>query len=77
MILRHIEFFFKKILKWKDVSTLTIWDDYETEIIFGHTVCLKRDIIINFENEFDFFLSAKFLIDHSSTINPCEHNVLV
>ena len=49
--------------------------DYGNEPIFTSIVSLKRELLKMFENGFNFFPSAKFVIKHSSTANPFKYSV--
>ena len=51
--------------------------DYGNETIFTQKVSFKREILKKFENELDFFPSENYVIEHSSTMNPCLYSVTV
>ena len=50
-------------------------NDHGIELIFTHLFRLKRELLKKFENESDFFLLAKLVIVHSSTMNPYEYSI--
>lgn len=54
-----------------------LWDDYKIKLIFTQTVSLSRELFKKFENRSDFLQSVKFVIVHSSAINPCRFSVSV
>lgn len=41
----------------------------------AHTVSLKRELVKHFKEEIDFFQNGKYVVVHSSLMNPCEYSV--
>lgn len=50
-------------------------DKYGIRPIFIHAVNFKMELLKTFERELDFFSSARFIITHSSAINPFQYSV--
>ena len=45
--------------------------------VFIHTVSLEKELLNKFENDLDFFPSAKFFVVHSSTKNSCRYSATI
>ena len=49
----------------------------ELKPIFTHTVSLEKELLNKFENDLDFFPSAKFFVIHSSTKTSCQYSATI
>lgn len=58
--------------------SLGIYENYAMtmESVFTHTTSLKGELLKKVLR-WIFFPSTKFVIVHSSTINPCQYSILV
>ena len=52
-------------------------EEYGIGAIYEHSVSLKRDLLAKFTDQIDFFPCGKYVIVHSSNINPCEYSIAV
>ncbi len=53
----------------------SICEENDIEPPLAHTVSLKRELVKHFKEEIDFFQNGKYVVVHSSLMNPCEYSV--